>query len=222
MKEEDLLPGEKEQAMRQRQMLKKTLNKMLSDYFVFFIVGVVVVILSFGFFFLLKPKYDQTKQLISVINKQEEADFESKKNELQKIKDLLQAYKDIEENYKKKIKSIVPYRENKEEIFSEINYLVTRNGLLLQSVNLSEGGGYDISDSLSLGGKDYLASGEMKKVTISFGVRGTDYEVFKNFLSAIENNLPILDVVSLSFDPNNKVSNFLIDTYYIPTSPKGS
>ena len=222
MKEEDLLPGEKEQAMRQRQMLKKTLNKMLSDYFVFFIVGVVVVILSFGFFFLLKPKYDQTKQLISVINKQEEADFESKKNELQKIKDLLQAYKDIEENYKKKINSIVPYRENKEEIFSEINYLVTRNGLLLQSVNLSEGGGYDISDSLSLGGKDYLASGEMKKVTISFGVRGTDYEVFKNFLSAIENNLPILDVVSLSFDPNNKVSNFLIDTYYIPTSPKGS
>jgi len=222
MKEEDLLPGEKEQAMRQRQMLKKTLNKMLSDYFVFFIVGVVVVILSFGFFFLLKPKYDQTKQFISVINKQEEADFESKKNELQKIKDLLQAYKDIEENYKKKINSIVPYRENKEEIFSEINYLVTRNGLLLQSVNLSEGGGYDISDSLSLGGKDYLASGEMKKVTISFGVRGTDYEVFKNFLSAIENNLPILDVVSLSFDPNNKVSNFLIDTYYIPTSPKGS
>ncbi len=157
-----------------------------------------------------------------MINKQEEADFESKKNELQKIKDLLQAYKDIEENYKKKINSIVPYRENKEEIFSEINYLVTRNGLLLQSVNLSEGGGYDISDSLSLGGKDYLASGEMKKVTISFGVRGTDYEVFKNFLSAIENNLPILDVVSLSFDPNNKVSNFLIDTYYIPTSPKGS
>jgi len=222
MKEEDLLPGEKEQAMRQRQMLKKTLNKMLSDYFVFFIVGVVVVILSFGFFFLLKPKYDQTKQLISVINKQEEADFESKKNELQKIKDLLQAYKDIEENYKKKINSIVPYRENKEEIFSEINYLVTRNGLLLQSVNLSEGGGYDISDSLSLGGKDYLASGEMKKVTISFGVRGTDYEVFKNFLSATENNLPLLDVVSLSFDPNNKVSNFLIDTYYIPTSPKGS
>jgi hypothetical protein len=220
MKEEDLLLVDNDQPDKQRQIFKKAFNKALGDYFGFFIAGVVILIFVFSFFFLLKPKYEQTNQLVGIINKQEAADFENKKVELQKILNLLSAYKAIDDNYKKKVYSIIPARENKEEIFSEINYLVSRNGLFLQSVNLSEGGAYDISDDLDFGGKDYLSSGEIKKVTISFGVRGTDYEVFKNFLSAVENSLPIFDVVSLSFDPSNKVSSFLIDTYYIPVSKK--
>lgn len=220
MKEEDLLPEEKEQGLRQRKLLKKTINKVLSDYFNFFIAGIVVIVLASGYFLLLKPKYDQTLQVLNVINKQEEADFENKKKELQKIKDLLKSYNDIDDSYKKKILSIAPVRENKEEIFSEVNYLVSRNGLILQSVNLSEGGGYDISDNLPSGGENYLASGEIKKVNISLNVRGTDYEAFKNFLSAMENNLPLLDVVNLSFDPGGKTSNFLVDTYYIQAEKK--
>jgi Tfp pilus assembly protein PilO len=223
MREDDILPEEREQSLRQKKMLKKTINKVLSDYFGFLIAGVVVVILAFGFFFLLKPKYDQTMQIISVINKQEEADFENKKRELQKIKDLLKSYNDIDENYRKKVFSIIPERENKEEIFSEVNYLVSRNGLILQSVALSEGGGgYDISDGVSGGGEDYLASGEIKKVTISFSIRGTDYESFKNFISAIESNLPILDIVNLNFDPGNNASSYLIDTYYLQAPKKES
>jgi hypothetical protein len=215
MREEDLLPEERERGLRQRKMLTKSVNKFLSDYFGFLIAGVVFLILAAGFFMLIKPKYDQTVQVIGVINKQEETDFENKKRELQKIKDLLKSYNDIDQNYKNKISSIIPIRENKEEIFSEVNYLVSRNGLILESVNLGEGGGYDISDSLPGGGEDYLASGEVKRISINLRVRGTDYEAYKNFLSAMENNLPILDVVNLSFDPGNKVSNFLIMTYYI-------
>lgn len=220
MKDEDLLAEEKEQGLRQRKLLKKTINKLLSDYFNIFIAIAVLLVFIFGYFFLLKPKYDQTVQVISVINKQDEADFENKKKELQKIKDILKSYNEVEDSYKKKILSIAPVRENKEEIFSEINYLVSRNGLILQSVSLSEGGGYDISDSISSGGENYLASGEIKKVTISLRVGGTDYEAFKNFLSAMENNLPLLDVVNLSIDPGNKISNFLVDTYYIQVEKK--
>ena len=220
MKEEDLFPEEKEQGLRQRKMLKKTINKILSGYFNVLVVGIFILILAAGFFFLLKPKYDQTIQVINVINKQEEADFESKKKELQKIKDILKAYNDIDIEYKKKISSILPVRENKEEIFSEINYLVSRNGLILQAVSLTQGGGYDVSGSLPPGGENYLASGEITRVTISFSVRGTNYESFKNFLSAMENNLPLLDVVSVNFSPGSEVSSFLVDTYYLQAPKK--
>ncbi len=215
MNDEGLITEDNDQSLRQRKMLTRVVNKFLSDYFGFIVAGLVILILAIGFFMLLKPKYDQMMQVIGTINKQEESDFENKKRELQKINNLLKSYGDIDEAYKNKIYSILPVRENKEEIFSEINYLVSRNGLILENVNLTEGGGYDISDSLPAGGENYLASGEIKRVSISMRVRGTDYESFKNFLSAIENNLPVLDVVNLSFDPGSKSANFMLMTYYI-------
>ncbi len=206
---------EKEEKMMRAQKVKRRVNLILNNYFGFILIGIAVVVLSLGYFLLIGPKYDKTIKAIDVYNRQEEANFTAKKKELLKVRDMLKTYNDVDDDYKKKVYSIVPVRENKEEIFSEINYLVGRNGLILQSVSLNEAGGRSPIDFIPKEEDNYITRNEIKKISISLSVRGTDYEAFKNFLSAMENNLPVMDVIDLNFDPTGESSTFLIDTYYI-------
>jgi Tfp pilus assembly protein PilO len=206
---------EKEEKEIRAQKVKRRVNLILNNYFGFILIGIAIVVLALGYFLLIRPKYDKTIKAIDVYNRQEEESFTAKKKELLKVRDMLKVYNDIEDDYKKKIYSIAPLRENKEEIFSEVNYLVNRNGLILQSISLSETGGRAPEEFIPKEEDNYISREEIKKISISLSVRGTDYEAFKNFLSALENNLPMMDVVNLNFDPAGESSTFLIDTYYI-------
>ena len=190
------------QDLKRNKLIKIKINKFFSDYFNWLVFGIVLIILLFGFFLVLKPVYDQGMSVISILNQRDVVNFENKKQELNSIKELLASYNEISDKYKDKIESIAPVRKNKEEIFSEINHLAYQNGLLLQGISLSESEGPSIVPGV-------------ETITVNFSVRGTDYEAFKNFLSAMENNLPLLDVLSLSFSPDGKTSSFVVDTYYI-------
>lgn len=216
MKEDELVENKKEERSKQ---LARELNRFLGSYFKWLVFSVVIVIFLAGYFSLLRPKYDQTMNLINIINRQEQLDFAAKNEELQKIKDLLKIYASIDKKYVDKVMAIAPVKKNKEELFSEINYLVARNGLFTNGVSLSQGSSYsDLQAKMeALAGtrpKDYFTSGDLEAVTVSFVVQGTDYDTFKRFLSSVESNLRLMDVISIGFDPNGKSATLVINVYY--------
>jgi len=195
-----------------RKMIEKRVNKFLNDYFKWFIFFEVAVILIFGYFLLLKPKYDQISLVTDAISKQEQLDYSKKDLELKDLNSLIASYKTIDQRSKDRIYAIAPVKKNEEELFSEMNYIVTKNGLILRDISWAKGS--KLNNEGNDSGTDYLASGDLEQVTVNLNVVGANYESFKNFLSALENNLHLMDVENVSFDPGSGGITLVISTYY--------
>ena len=207
--------GEKEEEAELTKIWTKKLNKFFSDYFNWIIALTVAAIFIFGFFFLLAPKYDQTVKYVDIFNQQEELDVQVKKNELAQIKDLLAAYNSIDQKYIDKIGAVAPPIKNKEELFSEINYLMSRNQLSLQSVSLSDIGGFRGSGLVPPTAADGAILDNLQEVNVSLSASGiSNYETFKNFLASLENNLHLVDILTLNFSPGNNGISLSLKIYY--------
>lgn len=205
---------EEEGEVETKKIFTKKLNKFFNDYFKWIIVMVVFTVLVFGFLFLILPKYKQTAKYLNMANEQEKADYETKKKELAKIEELLSSYESIDRKYIDKVNAVAPARINKEELFSEINYLVSKSQLSLQSVSLGEIALYEGNGSFVAGDVAAAIAGNIEVVSIEISVAGTNYESFKNLLSALENNLRLMDVVKIAFSPAGKITALTINTYY--------
>lgn len=206
---------EKENSRELKKIWTKKFNLFLSNYFNWFIFLIVVLILVLGFFYLLKPKYEQTVQYVNIINQQGALDFEAKKAELAKIKELLSTYQNLDKASIDKMNYITPVIQNKEELFTEINYLVAKSQLTLQSVSLAEAGSYQDRGIFKAAASKNNLAGKIEVVSINLSVLGTDYGAFKNFLSVLENNLRLMDVVNLSFNPSGQSTNLTLNVYYL-------
>ncbi|MBD3247667.1 hypothetical protein GF382_00055 [Candidatus Falkowbacteria bacterium] len=198
-----------------KKALIRNINRFLNNYFKWFVFIVVILILIIGYFKFIKPRYDQMKKTIDLINQQREDDYYAKKQELEKIKDLLLAYSRISPSYVEKIDLVAPPKID--ELFTEINQLIMNNGLLVQAVNFSVVGDRTPGNKKEQATKekDYFASGDIGQIRIGITVRGTDYESFKNLLHSLENNLRLIDVENLGFSPGTNATSLTMVTYYL-------
>jgi len=208
--------NEEEKRIKEQERKKaflKNVNSFLNKNFKWFIVLVVIIIFTTGYFYLLKPKYEQTQKVLKIINQKKESDYQTKKKHLEKIKNLLLAYSKIRPAYIEKINSIAPTKN--EELFTKINQLISNQGLLVQSLDIQRIGSREPQKNTNnKQKKDYLASGDLGAIKINVNVRGTDYESFKKLLYAIENNLRLIDVQKVSFNPEGQSSQLVLLTYY--------
>lgn len=200
--------NEKNIETERKKIIRKEINTFLNNNFKWFIALAVIIILISGFFFLLKPKHEETLKLVRIISEQEGLDLEAKQKELEEIRDFLQSYSEVEERYIKKINSIAPPRQNKEELFTEFNYIISRNGLSLQTIDIGGGGEGKKESPVQAGNK-------LNQVSVRLKVRGTDYRAFKNFLSVLENNLQLMDITNINFQPSSESTEMTINTYYL-------
>jgi hypothetical protein len=198
----------------ERQFHVREFNQFLESYFNWIVVSLVVIIFIFGFFMLLLPKYEQTVSYVDVFNKQQSSDTLSRQDELSKTQQLIANYGKIDKKYIAEINSIAPSIQNKEELFSEINYLVSVNQLILQSVGLSEEGAYQDQGLQPIARNEIAIASGIKMVNINLSLSGVSYEALKNFLSVLENNLRLMDVFSVSYSPSNNTANLVIGVYY--------
>ncbi|MDD4901778.1 MAG: hypothetical protein PHE24_01450 [Patescibacteria group bacterium] len=207
-------PEEIEGNIEEKKIRTKQFNKFFSDYFNWIVGGVVVAIFIIGFFVLLLPKYGQTVDYLNISNQQEILDASAKRDELSKIQQLLTAYNKIDKQYIDKVNAIAPVIKNKEELFSELNYLVSVNQLFLQSISLSSTATYQDQNIVPIAPQEKAISGSLETVNIVLSVKGTTYESFKNLLSDLENNLRLMDVLSIKFSPSGQTTSLIINAYY--------
>jgi hypothetical protein len=197
-----------------RSLRVKEFNKFLDDYFGWIVAVVVILVFALETWALLLPKYEQTVRFIDSIDQQQSLDVTSKQTELDKINQLIAAYNKIDKKYITKVNAIAPAVQNKEELFSELNYLVSVNQLILQSISLSSASTYQDQGLLPIESDQSGISDRLQTVTIGLSVKGTSYEAFKNFLASLENNLRLMDILSIQFDPQGQSTSLIINTYY--------
>jgi hypothetical protein len=203
-----------EDSLEERKIRIRQFNKFLKFYFNWIVIGLVAVIFISGFFFLLLPKYQQTAGYIKASNQQQALDTSAKREELKKIQQLLAAYDGIDKKYIDKVNAIAPVIQNKEELFSELNYLVSVNQLVLQTITLSLGDGYKDQGLVPISPAQGKIPANIETVNITLTIRGINYESFKSFLSALENNLRLMDVLTVAYNPGSEATTLSINTYY--------
>ncbi len=184
--------------------------------FFWVVVLVSLLILLFGFLFLIKPKYEEVSAL--ALNRDEKQDrflslIRESKDYLNEVSSSAKIYNEINQDDFEKINSILPKCGFHEELFGQMDYIVKKNGLLLSSISITPETSTSISVVIS-DEQEVNDSIEQKKIIrISFSLGGINYIGLKIFLKDIETNLRIMDINSLSFSPASNSLNIDIQTY---------
>ncbi|MDP4001751.1 MAG: type 4a pilus biogenesis protein PilO [bacterium] len=168
-----------------------------------YIGATLVAIAGIIFWTMLVPAYD---------------DILIKRDAITERTDIIKARSDILSNIKAlsleysnkatditRFASMVPEKKGVPELLSSIQALATQNGLQLTTIALSE--------NSNPGAADYQTQ------SIDLGLNG-GYLAFKSFLMALERNIRLIDIISISASPTSEDSpiiNFSIkgNAYYL-------
>ena len=197
-------------------------------YLKFLILIEIVLVLAIGYILLIKNKVSSIREKNSlIIEKQNEvnnlSNYKSKSEELSKKYEELKKLRndDIE-----KIKEVLPSESDLPGIMAQVEALVKENGLELGNISLSSleekessnesAKKNNIVNNISKENVDDDMSG-IKEVDVAIFVFGSNggYDKIKSFLSALENHIRLIDIVSFNFD--EKMSSYSINfkTYYL-------
>jgi len=206
-----------------RDRWRQKINFFLVNYFHLLRIGLLLIILLLSSFLIIKPKYIMIVEDIGQSKLQNQTKYIALQENLEQLNKLNKSYKEIILPNIEKINAIVPDRRNYEDLFSIMELLIKKRGLFLQSVEIDSGKekeGLQARESAAKkesGGAREEAQSDVVKVGLKIGVVGVDYANLKGLLQDIENNIPILDIVNLSFSPLEKFASFEMNTYYMET-----
>lgn len=182
------------------------MNKHLIIIIILFIAIISIV------FWLILPIYNQISYNYQVIS--------DKKNELQETKDLIAKMKELDEKYKqleadgyiKKIDFALPEEEDLPSLIVNLEALASQNGMILEEADF----GSQVSSMPKIGTATAPQPYNIFQMRLSLA---GSYLAFKNFLKALEENLRLMDVKSVSLSPKEEIENYFkfdvaVETYY--------
>lgn len=186
---------------------KNSLNLFLNDYFNIIIVGIVLLALTLAYFLLIKPKYDLTMMAIKSNIEQQQRLYAEQVKKLNNLKAISSIYEKISPSDLKKFNGVLPDSYVRESLFGELEEIISQNGFVLNSVNISK-------EEDKEGGDSAGKSAKVGEIDIQLSISSIDYAGFKNLLRLIENNLRLFDVTNLSFSPGANTASLTLTTYY--------
>jgi len=208
---------------------------LLLKYFKLITIVLAILILVLGFLFVIKPKWNEVKETgIFDLNTEKEKK-EANKIYLSKLEESLEKFEKINKKDINALSKIIPKKKQIPELFIILEDLVSHSALSLDSITFSEGGGLSqesnsLSDSLNeLPAaqakiiKESSVSKNINMLNISLSISGGhDYDDLKTLLNDIEEEQRIMDISSLSFNPQSQGSidssmsfSLNLETYYI-------
>ncbi len=191
--------------------IKNQINIFFNFYFKIILVLIVSLFLFAGYLFIVLPKYKQISFDIEAGGRKENLEYLNRQKYYNQLKKLQAEYLKINVSDINKVNIMLPDKKDIESLLPEIEGIILKNGLLLTSIQVENMGGAPTDKGISQ---------EIKKIKININVVGTDYVGFKNLLKAIENNLRLMDINNLSFDPTGNTTSLDITTYYLNSSEK--
>ncbi len=203
--------------------IKNNINIFLDRYFGAIAIITAVIVLVLGNLLLVWPKYKQIINDIESAEKKESLDYAKRQKYLNQLKELKSEYQKISQDDIKKIEIMLPQENNKEELLAQMENLISKNGFLLTDLRVEDVAAKQESSAgaakgQSAGDKGLIvqaAKPGLNKVKININVVGTDYEGLKRLLGVIENNLRLMDVTNLFFDPEGRKSSLEMYAYYV-------
>jgi len=209
---------EKDKNKIKKEEIKQKINTFFARYFNWLLVFVVLVVVIAGGFFVLKPKYDYVVKFTENNNSGTEQEYSIRREYLDKIKSLISTYNKVSAADMKKVDLILAEKGVPEKLFSQIEALAEKNGLLLESLKIESPEEAEESSGINLKKKTEEAGSLPAEIGIlkgTFSIVGVDYFSLKSLISTMENNLMLMDIVNLNFNPDTSSAEFVFHTYYL-------
>jgi len=184
---------------------QNSLNLFLNNYFSIIMVAIVIVVLAFAYFILLRPKFNQTKFAIQDNMEQQQRLYREQQKKLANLQAVSALYKKINLADLNKFNSILPNDYIKEKLFGELEEMINKHGFIVSSISIDPK-----IDEVTIPGR----SPQLGLVNIQFSVKTIDYTGFKNLLKVLENNQRLFDVKQVDFSPSGSSASILMSTYF--------
>lgn len=181
------------------------------------IVFILILILIAVVVFLDVPKLQQILNLRQQAEEQKEI-FLEKQNLLVKIEELSKSYQEGKKNLEK-INHILPSGQDIPNLIVQLEALAFEGGLVLENIRFSLPEEKKAGRAQEVRTKKEVALEDYNSLTVDLSLIG-DYSAFKNFLKAVEDNIRLMDITSISLSPEAREEsqlfnfNLQVKTYY--------
>ncbi len=153
------------------------------------------------FFLYTKPAYDSVRIVQAQISEYDQA--LAKAGELQKLKEtLLSRFNAFNPTDIDRLQKLLPDHVDNVRLVLDLDTLANQRGFALQNVVISAPGTETVPGREPVIGRDRQT---FDSLTLRFATAGT-YPKFVEFMKALEESLRIVDVVSLTLDPDSSAT----------------
>jgi uncharacterized protein (UPF0333 family) len=180
-------------------------------FFWIIIALAVLAVLYVAYLFFLLPEYHKIVSNAEVIKKNDE--YLDKLQYYNQLIDLRNAYAKIKPEDKDKINQIVSNINDQNELYREVEYIVNKNGLKVESIEpVTLDSSYDLPN-ISSQTKQSPLLGNMKLTMTNCQMSNVNYESLIRVLKTFELNLRIMDIVKTEYDPLARKASIQFITY---------
>ncbi|MCB9802865.1 hypothetical protein H6761_02490 [Candidatus Nomurabacteria bacterium] len=193
---------------------------------------IVLTTLSFGYFFLLRPRISAITEASQGVEEVQAKEAEVKAL-IQKVTDLEYQFNSVKtqrNNDLRRLEKIIPQNPEIAELFVLAERLAINRGLILQGVDFSQEE-VALAKTDSAEAEGTLESGSsLNSISINMSVaqdselidtsNKNPYDLFKEYLNDLESNLRLMDVESVNFSgveggESSLTMDFTIKTYFV-------
>ena len=210
--------------------IRKTFLYILFKNYKIISVVLVIIIVGFGGFTVLYPKYQgiQNQGLLDFGNKQKK--LEERQSYLNRLEKMVEDFRTINKTDVENLKNLLPESQEIPELFvmldrlgADIGMKVTRITLSPQSVTRvnevsSEKSSQSNNQALAAENEStYSKTVQIGSINIIVGLEAEsiDYGKFKNMLTTLEKNMRILDINTINYEPGADTYQLNMTTYYL-------
>ncbi|MCK5212270.1 hypothetical protein KAJ89_06215 [Candidatus Parcubacteria bacterium] len=178
-------------------------------------IGLVAAILTFGYFYILKPKYESIAKEISATNEEKE----NKKADMVRILSRLSTYRNnynaISHSDRERVEYLLPADPAPEILFLQMENLADQLGLLLVSLTVQPKTN-DASQKKPISQKvTNIKVQGVELIAVQAMFVGVDYKGLKMLLRRVEKNIRLMDITNLEFNPGAQTAVIELNTYYL-------
>lgn len=208
-------------------------NKFLNTYLKVIIFFLILAFIGLVFYFVLLPKFEEASNASNSTIAAKKSEFINEYNNLQVYRSLINEFEKIDPQDVYKIEKMIPSTYTRDDLFTEIAYLLSENSFKIVDINIIDPRFMDDGapmKGIASGSKrpgieanapkaayqekiDAMPGGVSAWV-IDLEIVDMDYFKLKKLLTLLENNLKLIDVYSLDFRPSDSSLSIGLITYY--------
>ena len=211
-------------------------NRFLEKYFGLLTIVIVLIFGAAAYYFFIVPRY---QSILDSINTSifEKNQLFPKYKEVDSYNNLAKAYSAIDPKIIKKIDDMIPDEYIKEDLFTELVYVIYKKGLEVQSLDVVKADpAIDRGAPPTSGGSSSGSARQQNdatdnpivsrpagptlpnnvgSMTVKLKVSGVNYPALKDILSTLQDSLRLLDISQLNFSPVDQTVEISLTTYYL-------
>ncbi len=194
--------------------LKSRVFKWFVAYFNYFVILFIVLLVALSYVFYFGPQKEKVEKIKNYNIAREEKYYHQNKRYLAYLKKQEKKYEAISKENKQRIQVMLPDRSDFPEIFAQFKRIIVGNGYTLQQINLGlikiTKNNFSKKEEKVFPLEPYIG-----KIHVDLIIKGVkNYTDYKRLLSLLENNLRLIDLDGIDYNPNNHTIELTGIIYY--------